>query len=59
MFAEAPIVTRNDVQAALSKYEGPASEHNVRASKRVANTAPTPVNSLGMKNSLMLLDLML
>jgi hypothetical protein len=33
MFAEALIVTRNDVQAALSKYEGAASEHNVRASK--------------------------
>jgi hypothetical protein len=34
---------RNDVQAALSKYEGAASERHVRASKRVANTAPTPV----------------
>jgi hypothetical protein len=43
MFAEAPIVTRNDVQAALSKYEGAVSKRDVRASKRVANTAPTPV----------------
>ncbi len=43
MFAEARIVTRNDVQAALSKYEGAASKRDVRASKRVANTAPTPV----------------
>jgi hypothetical protein len=43
MFAEAPRVTRNEVQAALSKYEGAASECDARASKSVAITAPTPV----------------